>query len=149
MVAGHKVGVVTLCWLGKSTIEKFVFCWRVSTFFVLRKYCLKAMEIPFLMMYNMLLIINWDLVINCQTCKPTCRWCDFFRNESETFRHNRGPTLILLFFKTLRDYIQTKNYKSSGFSNTNFFNVSIVINKSCQKTTTLAGWQPLLNRSHG
>ena len=27
---------------------------------------------------------NCDVVINCQTCKPTCRWRDFFRSESET-----------------------------------------------------------------
>ena len=121
MVAGPKVGEVALCWLDKWTIEKFVFCRRVYTFWSWGNMVSKLWKFPFQWCTICHQSSNCDLVIHCQTCKPTCRWRDFFRNESETFRHNRGPTLILLFFKTLRDYIQTKTYKSCGFSNTIFF----------------------------
>ena len=61
----------------KWTIEKIVFCPRVYTFFVLRKYRFKAMEIPFPMMYNKSPIIKLrcrNQLPNLQTDMPMTRF---------------------------------------------------------------------------
>ena len=89
-------------------------------------------------------VANHQTAISLSIAKLANRHVDdaiFFRNESETFRHNLGQTLNLLYFKTLRDYIQTKTYQVLRFLVILFFfTVSTVKSFNCyQKCKQLNG----------